>query len=102
MVLSGDIEASELAPVRQIFREASADNKNVVLECDDLGRVDMSFLGLVLMLEKELGRTGKFILLSGASKAHKALFTANGMCYAEAVEQGNEIIDVDHPLAAAS
>ena len=102
VVLSGDIEASELAPVRQIFREASAVKKNVVLECDDLGRVDMSFLGLVLMLEKELGRTGKFILLSGASKAHKALFTANGMCYAEAVEQGNEIIDVDHPLAAAS
>lgn len=99
--LSGDFERSGIAPVRQAFREASAAGMDVVLECNGLGRIDMSFLGLVLMLEKELGRTGKRVLLSKASRTHKALFSANGLCYAEATEHSVQTVDAEEGIAAA-
>jgi len=99
IVLSGDLVASGREPVRKAFRTACADGGDVVLDLAAAGRIDASFLGLVLMLEKTLRRTGAAIRLSNASRAHRRLFAANAMRYDEAATPGPAIDD--RAIAAA-
>ena len=82
--LSGDLVAQGRAPVRTAFRRAAAEGVDVVLDLERAGRLDASFFGLVLMLEKNLSRKGAAIRISGASRAHRRIFSANAMAYEEA------------------
>jgi len=84
VALSGDLTADGRAPLRKAFREACAEDGDVVLDLAAAGRIDASFLGLVLMLEKTLRRSGAAIRLANASRAHRRLFSANAMRYEEA------------------
>ncbi len=81
--LSGDLVADGREPLRKAFRFATADGLDVVLDLESAGRLDASFLGLVLMLEKNLRRKGAAIRLANASRAHRRLFSANAMRYDE-------------------
>lgn len=83
LFLNGDLNASTLSVVRGAFRDAVAARTDVVLDFAGTSRVDRAFLGLVLVLEKLLGREGKTIRATGMRRGVQALFTANMMNYAE-------------------
>lgn len=92
IALSGDLVASGREPLRKAFRAASASGVDVVLDLKGAGRIDASFLGLVLMLEKNLRANGGVIRLANVSRAHRRLFLANAMAYGDAnpLQAGDE------------
>lgn len=86
IVLSGDLVAGGREPLRKAFRTAAADGCDVILDFKSVGRFDASFLGLLLMLEKNLRRKGAAIWIANAARAHRRIFSANAMAYAEAAQ----------------
>jgi N-acetylglucosaminyldiphosphoundecaprenol N-acetyl-beta-D-mannosaminyltransferase len=83
LILDGDLNASNLAVIRDAFRDAVAARTDVVLDLSGTSRVDRAFLGLVLVLEKLLRRQGLALRARGINRGVQALFTANMMNYAE-------------------
>lgn len=77
--LSGALVSPALAPVRTAFREAAEKGRPVILDFSRVRRVDRAFLGLVLMLEKNMP-TGA-LRLSGVSRRLRSLFAVNAMRY---------------------
>lgn len=87
IALSGDLVAPAREPIRKAFRDAAASAEpgraGVVLDLQGAGRLDASFLGLVLMLEKHLRMRGAALRLANPSRAHRRIFLANAMAYEE-------------------
>ena len=79
--LSGDLTSGNLEAVRAAFRDAAKRGKAVRLDFKDVGLLDRSFLGLVLMLEKHVTRAGAAIVLSNIKGSTLRLFRANAMDY---------------------
>jgi N-acetylglucosaminyldiphosphoundecaprenol N-acetyl-beta-D-mannosaminyltransferase len=82
VMLSGDLRRESLAPVRDAFRACAASGRVVCLDFTKVESFDRAFLGLVLMLEAHLARSGGQIVLVGASPSQRRLFKANNMNYA--------------------
>lgn len=97
--LEGDLVAAARASIRPAMREAAAARSDIVLDLSRAEAVDASFLGLVLMLEKAANANGRKLYLSGASRAHRRIFNAHSMTYAEA-DVSRETAD-DSAIAAA-
>lgn len=96
IALSGDLVASGRDPIRRAFRSAAAEGRDVILDLGRAGRLDASFIGLVLMLEKNLRPRGSAIKLANAARAHRRIFAANAIDYADIdpglpVEEGSAI-----------
>lgn len=89
IALTGDLVALTRDAVRQAFRAAAAHGGDVVLDFTGAGRIDASFLGLLLMLEKNLRISGSKVRTANLSRSHRRLFAANAMAY-ETAEPGSE------------
>lgn len=81
--LSGDLSAADLSMVRSAFREASSCRLPIVLDLGAVRAVDRSFLGLVLMLEKNAAGG---LRIAAPSRRLRNLFRANAMNYPDADE----------------
>lgn len=81
--LSGDLVEGQLGAVREAFRSAAAAAADLRLDLTSAGAIDASFLGLVLLLEKALGRKGATIRIAGMNKRQRLLFRSNAMTYPE-------------------
>lgn len=79
----GDLVAATRASIRPALRAAAAARSDVILDLSRAGTLDASFLGLVLMLEKAATASGRKLYISGASRAHRRIFNAHSMTYAE-------------------
>ena len=79
--LAGDIGQANLRPIREAFRQAAAQGRDVCLDFSDVASFDRAFLGMVLMLEKHLNRSSRSIFLSGANPTHLRVLNANQMGY---------------------
>jgi N-acetylglucosaminyldiphosphoundecaprenol N-acetyl-beta-D-mannosaminyltransferase len=84
--LSGRLSAAGLSPVRSAFREAAACGVPVVLDLGEVLSADRSFLGLVLMLEKNVVAGG--LKIAAPSRRLRNLFRVNAMNYPDADEAG--------------
>lgn len=96
----GDLVADELGEVRRAFREAARETVDVVLDLGKAGRIDSAFLGLVLMLEKNLRANGVGIAIANASKRQRRLLAAHAMDYPVAGGLADKIA-TDRRIAAA-
>ncbi|WP_425407751.1 WecB/TagA/CpsF family glycosyltransferase [Hyphococcus sp.] len=81
IILSGDLTHGALRPVRDAFRTAAAEGRPVCLNFTKVLSFDRAFLGLVLMLEKNLAAKAAQISLKGLAKAQNRTFRANNMIY---------------------
>ena len=81
--LSGDLVYSNLRGVRDAFRTAANQGGHIRLDFTDVKSIDRSFLGLILMLEKHVTRSGQTLFIDGASASQLAFMKANGMRYPE-------------------
>lgn len=86
--LTGDHERADLTAVRAAFAQIETSGGDVVLRLDELGRIDMALLGLVLLLEQKLMSQDRTLRITGAVRAHKAIFTSNGLRIEEFNEDG--------------
>ena len=90
--LAGDIRQSTLHPIREVFRQAAMLECDICLDFTSVASFDRSFLGMVLMLEKHVIRSGKSIYVAGVQRAHLRVLNANKMGYpiveAEAMRPG--------------
>ncbi len=82
--LTGDFAAGKLQSARDAFRIAAAAGSDAVLDFSSVDRIDRSFLGLMLVLEKALLSRGATIRVAGMNKKQRLLFTRNAMNYPEA------------------
>ncbi len=80
VALQGDLVAENRAAVRDALR-AAAGYSRAVLDLSAVRRIDASFLGLALMLEKAMIAKGGRIAVAGASSAHRRIFRAHAMNY---------------------
>ena len=78
IILSGDVVAGSLAPVRQAFRAAAAAGAEILVDATRIGGADCAFLGLVMMLEKHARRTGG-VFWAGTPKWLLAAARASGV-----------------------
>lgn len=76
---SGDLVAGGLGEVRRAFRAAAQGGGDVVLDLGKAGRIDPAFLGLVLMLEKNLRARGAAIAIANASTDQRRLLAAHAI-----------------------
>ncbi|GJL93617.1 MAG: hypothetical protein DHS20C05_00220 [Hyphococcus sp.] len=79
--LSGDLTRVSLSTVRPVLRMAAERKLDVVLDLSNVEYFDRAFLGLVLMLEKHVARSGRTLYVNGANAGQKAVFRANAMGY---------------------
>lgn len=81
ILLSGDISHSTLGPVREAFRKGAALGRDTCLDFTAVASFDRAFLGLVLMLEKNLMRSGQHIYIAGVKRSQLRVLNANQMGY---------------------
>ncbi len=103
VILEGDLVEDARAPVRAAFRRAVALGSNgagrdVVLDFSAAGRIDAAFLGLVLMLEKNLRARGATIRVAGLSRRQRSILRAHAFDYPEMVQEAPAAV----VIAAAS
>lgn len=89
VMLSGDLVAGALAPVRQAFREAATLGGQIEIDFSAVGAVDCAFLGQVLMLEKQAVRRGATLAASGVAPGLAALLRRNAIGF-DSVETAQE------------
>ena len=82
--LEGDLAHSKLRSVRDAFRQAANRKSDVCLDFSGVSSFDRAFLGLVLMLEKNLAANGVKITVRGATRRQWGLLKANEMNYSRA------------------
>lgn len=99
VMLSGDLVESNRAPVRHAFRQAAARGADVVLDFAAARRLDASFLGLVLLLEKNLWRNGAAIGIENASARQLKMLKAHSLNFAQAASESSK--GEDAAIAAA-
>lgn len=81
VTLSGDLVAADRASLRDAFRRAAARGADTILDFAAVGRIDAAFLGLVLMLEKNLRAKGAAIRIANSSAAHRRILAAHAIAY---------------------
>lgn len=99
--LAGDLTAANREGLRAALRTASLEGRDVVLDLAGAGRIDASFLGLTLMLEKNLAARGGAMFLANPSRRHRGLFAAHSMNYASAAAAAAKTTDAAPAIAAA-
>jgi N-acetylglucosaminyldiphosphoundecaprenol N-acetyl-beta-D-mannosaminyltransferase len=99
--LAGDLTAANREGLRAALRAAALEGRDAVLDLRGAGRIDASFLGLTLMLEKNLTAQGAAIFLANAPRRHRRLFAAHSMNYAAAVVSAAKTTDAGAVIAAA-
>jgi len=82
--ISGGAVRGGLGEVREAFRAAAETGAPVTLDLSGIDGLDRAFLGLVLMLEKNLPGGAAAMTVAGLSDADRRLFKANKMNYANA------------------
>ncbi len=100
IVLSGTFTAANLAAARKAFRSAAEHGSDVVLDLSAVRKFDRSFLGLVLMLEKHVARSGRTLYVDGATARHRAMLRANAMDYRSVVTAEERILDTGRAATA--
>ena len=96
--LSGDIRHSTLRPIREAFRKSAGLGRDICLDFTAVESFDRAFLGLVLMLEKNLMRSGQNIYIAGVNRSQLRVLNANQMGYPinTAEDQMPEIMPAPH------
>ena len=79
--LSGFATASHVDQASSDFRDAVTTNKQVVIDFSNARAVDARFLGLLLMLRKQLRARGAGLTLTGISRRLERIFRLNGLGY---------------------
>lgn len=100
MRFDGDFTSSTLGPVREALKEAAQQNREIILDFSNTAKVDMAFLGLMLILDRDAKMRGRKIYRAGASKEISALFKANKL-FPESAEVPESVGNSTTPLAAA-
>ena len=77
--LGGFAVARTLDPARASFATAVRDDKHVILDCSELRYLDARFLGLLLMLRKQLRSRGLSLRLVGSRGWTAGIFRLNGL-----------------------
>ncbi len=100
IVLTGAFTSTRLAFARKAFRAAAASGTDIELDFAALTQFDRSFLGLVLMLEKHVARSGHTLYVSGATSHHRATLRANAMDYREPLAAEGRAMDASYAATA--
>jgi N-acetylglucosaminyldiphosphoundecaprenol N-acetyl-beta-D-mannosaminyltransferase len=79
IALSGDHTRQSLSVARSAVRDLVDDQSDLVVDLTDLGRVDLAFVGFLLMLEKKIKSRGRQLFVTGANRVHNRILTANGI-----------------------
>ncbi|MEO1253125.1 MAG: WecB/TagA/CpsF family glycosyltransferase [Pseudomonadota bacterium] len=88
--LAGDHRHGGLGAARAAFKDALEEDGDIVLDCEGLGRVDMAFVGLLVLFERELARRGRRLLVAKISKTHHRLLALNDVDFADAPERSDD------------
>ena len=76
--LNGVATAKNVSNTLPYFEKAVADSKNVVINFTDTRQIDARFLGLILMLNKQLKKQGHRLGFTGVSSRIARIFRLNG------------------------
>ncbi|NNL89734.1 MAG: WecB/TagA/CpsF family glycosyltransferase [Marinicaulis sp.] len=98
--LSGCFRKDNLAEIRKVFRQAASLQTDVILDFSDVSEFDLSFLGLVLMLEKASSANKCELSVRGIAKSHRKVLKANNMNYRDFDKIEHQ--EMSPSLAAAS
>ncbi len=101
IVLAGDIHQSSMRPIREAFRRVAAMERDVCLDFSGVASFDRAFLGLVLMLEKHLTKSGQKIYINSIRPSHLRVLNANQMGYpiSEAAARQHGALPATHQAA---
>jgi N-acetylglucosaminyldiphosphoundecaprenol N-acetyl-beta-D-mannosaminyltransferase len=77
--LSGFAIARHVDNVASVFRDAVASNKRIMIDFSNTGAIDARFLGLLLMLRKQLKSRGEIPIFIGLSNRLERIFRLNGL-----------------------
>lgn len=100
--LSGDLVAVDLAAVREAFRAAAKAGFDVILDFTGARRADPAFLGLVLMLEKNLAAGNASLSVAAAPADIRRQLRAHLMTYPQVSVPTPENVESDGPGIAAA
>ncbi len=79
IALGGDHTRDNLSAARDAFRRAAGGRTDIAVDFAAAGRIDMAFLGLLLMLEKHAARAGRRLFVINANRVHNRILAANGV-----------------------
>jgi N-acetylglucosaminyldiphosphoundecaprenol N-acetyl-beta-D-mannosaminyltransferase len=79
--ISGDVTAPNLAPVLASFQSAIAHRENVVVDMSGMRAIDARFIGVLLMLRKQLGARRCTLKLAGVSGRVGRIIRLNGFSF---------------------
>jgi N-acetylglucosaminyldiphosphoundecaprenol N-acetyl-beta-D-mannosaminyltransferase len=77
LTLSGSASEKYVSTAVPVFEEALTDNKDIVIDLSNAIQIDCRFLGLLLMLRKELGNRDKELIFTAVPPAIGRLFYLN-------------------------
>ncbi len=100
IVLSGAFTRASLSAARKAFRSAASSGSDVALDVSAVTQFDRSFLGLVLMLEKHVARSGRKLYVDGATASQSAVLRANAMNYRQSAPADEQILDTGRAATA--
>lgn len=89
--MSGDATAGAIPNAIDAFRNAAASEKPVAVDLSQTRTVDARFLGLFLMLRKQLKRRGASLQFLGVSPGLKRQFRLNGLDYLLSSGRGSNV-----------
>lgn len=78
LMLSGAATERHIGAAIMCFRNALATQKAIVIDLSQTSAIDQRFLGLLLMLRKQLVQRGDRLTFSGATRRTRMLFRMNG------------------------
>ena len=81
IVVSGALLAEDLGPLRRAFRKAAASGLDVTVDLDGVVGVDGAFLGLLMMLRKEVNAGRRRLRIERASGRIRRIFWLNAAAY---------------------
>ena len=84
--LSGPATARNVDKAIPAFRNAIATKKRIMLDFSNTRTIDARFLGLLLMLEKNVKSTGVTVTFVGLSPGLQKIFRLNGLEFAHTTE----------------
>jgi N-acetylglucosaminyldiphosphoundecaprenol N-acetyl-beta-D-mannosaminyltransferase len=89
--IRGDATGSQVPRAIAFFRDAASAQKTVVLDLSQTGAMDARFLGLLLMLRKQLRSSGSSLQVIGVSPLLGRLFRLNGLEYLLSPSEGHHV-----------
>jgi N-acetylglucosaminyldiphosphoundecaprenol N-acetyl-beta-D-mannosaminyltransferase len=75
--LSGVASEKQISPAISLFEDALSYEKNIVVDLSDVQLIDARFLGLLLMLRKELRDRRGTLVFTGVSRSIEKIFRLN-------------------------